>query len=153
MKTYSTKANARRAARTRISDVSKPIEGTHYTIEGEDGAYSWRRIQKETKAPVSTVTDAAPKAPAAQEPAAPKAPSAPEDASVADDTQPLDAINFPKKPRQKGSVKLVWDVCEANKDLSRKDVINICVSMGINFYTARTQYQAWFKATKNSQPK
>tara|TARA_Y100001951_G_scaffold100285_1_gene103487 strand:+ start:167 stop:604 length:438 start_codon:yes stop_codon:yes gene_type:complete len=144
MKLYSSKANARRAARTRISDVSLPIEGTHYTIEEHDGKFGWRRIQTETKAPTQTMKPAAPQAPAAAEEPAPQAPEA-------DDAVPLDDINFAKKPRQKGSVAKVWEICEANKDLGRKDVINICVSSGINFYTARTQYQAWFKATNDSK--
>lgn len=58
---------------------------------------------------------------------------------------------YTKKSRQKGAVAAVWEICEANKDLSRKDVVGICVSHGINFYTARTQYQAWFKATNDSK--
>ena len=57
----------------------------------------------------------------------------------------------PKPARRKGAVREVWDICEANKDLKRKDVINICVAQGINFYTARTQYQAWKQASDNSK--
>ena len=29
----------------------------------------------------------------------------------------------------------------------RKDVVNYCIAQGITYYTARTQYQAWFKHT------
>ncbi len=51
----------------------------------------------------------------------------------------------------------VWEVAiemnEAAKEdgepaPARKDVIAKCVEMGIAFNTARTQYQAWFKASK-----
>lgn len=54
-------------------------------------------------------------------------------------------------PRRKGAVREVWDICEENKGLARKDVIAICVGKGINFYTARTQYQAWKQASDNSK--
>lgn len=51
--------------------------------------------------------------------------------------------------------KLVWDIAEKmkakNSDARRKDVIAACVEAGVALNTARTQYQLWFTATKNSQ--
>lgn len=203
MKPYSTKANARRAARTQITDVEKPVEGTDFTIEPmEDGKFSWRRVQVAPKAP-------APEAQAEQVPA-PKAKPTPEQLFTAqraptlkeciehghkvkqavfdketapkaegltgeakehlmakptketdwDNMSPEQAAKYHsidrtvvhKEPRRKGAVREVWDICEENKGLARKDVIAICVGKGINFYTARTQYQAWKQATDNSKP-
>lgn len=174
MKTYTTKANARRAARTQITDVEKPVEGTHYTIEEQDGKFGWRRVQVAPKAP-------APEAQAELVPA-PKAKPTPEQLFTAQraptfkeciehghkvkqaifskETAPKatrltkeEAKSIHKEPRRKGAVLAIWELCEANKDLRRKDVINLCVQKGYNFYTARTQYQEWFKASKNSQTK
>jgi DNA-directed RNA polymerase subunit RPC12/RpoP len=52
--------------------------------------------------------------------------------------------------------KLVWHIADemsaANPQVRRKDVIAECVSRGIAFYTARTQYQQWL-ATKNGTAK
>ena len=51
--------------------------------------------------------------------------------------------------------KAVWDIAEelTEKDPSirRKDVIAECVARGIAYYTARTQYQQWLTATRNSK--
>jgi hypothetical protein len=50
-------------------------------------------------------------------------------------------------------VRAMWDLCDANTDKKRKDVIALAVEAGINFYTARTQYQLWLTAYRNSKPK
>lgn len=51
--------------------------------------------------------------------------------------------------------KAVWDIAEkmkkANPDARRKDILEACQKAGIAYYTARTQYQLWFQATKASQ--
>jgi len=50
--------------------------------------------------------------------------------------------------------KRVWEIAEqmkaANPNVRRKDVIAACVEQGIAYYTARTQYQLWFKASRAS---
>jgi len=52
-----------------------------------------------------------------------------------------------------GAVQQVWDICASmqtaitNGTKSRKDVIEKCVSDGINKSTAATQYQKWKTAT------
>lgn len=148
-KTYATASNARRAARAAIknpTDGKTAEEKVDFTIEGNkaDGFY-WRRVQVETKAP--TAPAAKKEAPVAP-PKADEYAEPPEDASQPEEG--LSDINF-EKTRRKGAVREVWDICEENKDLRRKDVIAICVAKGINYYTARTQYQAWRTAHKNSQ--
>jgi hypothetical protein len=47
---------------------------------------------------------------------------------------------------QGGAVKVCWDLFIANPDMKRKDAIQAAVDKGVAFYTARTQYQKWFKA-------
>lgn len=48
--------------------------------------------------------------------------------------------------------KRVWEIAEQmkaeNPNVRRKDVIAACVEQGIAYYTARTQYQLWYKASK-----
>lgn len=41
---------------------------------------------------------------------------------------------------------VVWSVAQSNPGLKRNEVIAKCVSMGVAFYTARTQYQLWMKS-------
>ena len=42
-----------------------------------------------------------------------------------------------------GDTARVWDLCEENKSLPRKKVIELCVAEGINKVTAETQYSDW----------
>lgn len=62
---------------------------------------------------------------------------------------------MPEKPKDQSSVKkpclMVWEVAEAMPGAKRKDVIAACVAKGVAFYTARTQYQHWLVAVRNSQ--
>lgn len=46
---------------------------------------------------------------------------------------------------------LVWEIAESMPGAKRKDVIAACVAKGVAFYTARTQYQHWSVATRNSK--
>jgi hypothetical protein len=39
----------------------------------------------------------------------------------------------------------------ANPAVTRKQVIEECTKRGIAFYTARTQYQQWLTATRESE--
>lgn len=47
--------------------------------------------------------------------------------------------------------KVVWDIAEQMEGAKRKDIIEECVKQGIAFYTARTQYQKYREAMKNSE--
>ncbi|PSU86704.1 hypothetical protein C0W42_19645 [Photobacterium kishitanii] len=42
-----------------------------------------------------------------------------------------------------GDTARVWDICVENKNLSRKEIIELCVCEGINKVTASTQYSDW----------
>lgn len=48
-----------------------------------------------------------------------------------------------------GAVAKSHEIYNANPDARRKDAIQLAVDAGIAFYTARTQYQKWFKANKS----
>lgn len=47
-------------------------------------------------------------------------------------------------------VRAMWDLCDEMVGSKRKDVIAAAVAKGISFYTARTQYQLWLTAWRNS---
>lgn len=60
----------------------------------------------------------------------------------------------PQSPRPRlssclGPTKKVWHIADSMPKASRKDVMAECVAQGIAYGTARTQYQAWFKASQN----
>lgn len=50
-------------------------------------------------------------------------------------------------------VAMCHDLYSANPELRRKDAIQAAVDKGAAYYTARTQYQKWFKAKKATQAK
>lgn len=52
-----------------------------------------------------------------------------------------------------GAVAKSHEIFNANPDARRKDAIQLAVDAGIAFYTARTQYQKWFKAQKVTRAK
>lgn len=60
----------------------------------------------------------------------------------------------PAKPRFstcERPTKKVWDIADAMPKASRKEVMAECVAQGIAYGTARTQYQAWFKASQECE--
>lgn len=57
------------------------------------------------------------------------------------------------KPRLSSCVrptKKVWDIADCMAKASRKEVMDECVRQGVAYGTARTQYQAWFKASQEA---
>ncbi len=48
-------------------------------------------------------------------------------------------------------VAAMWELCQKMKNARRKDVIAEAQKHGIAFYTARTQYQLWLTASRNSK--
>lgn len=48
-------------------------------------------------------------------------------------------------------VAVMWELCQSMKGAKRKDVIEAAQKKGIAFYTARTQYQLWLQAARNSK--
>lgn len=45
-------------------------------------------------------------------------------------------------------VKAIHDFLDANPDLGRKESTKRLIEMGVNYSTARTQYQRWFSKRK-----
>ena len=50
-----------------------------------------------------------------------------------------------------GATAKVWDICEDNKNLSRQQVIELCVAEGIHKVTAATQYSDWTNRKPENQ--
>lgn len=104
----------------------------------------------------------APEAQAPQPPAEPQAPApeeAPEMKALREEAEALKArlaqiqaqLPAPKhlqKSSVESPVQKVFEICRSMPGARRKDVIEACVAAGIAFYTARTQYQNWYKASK-----
>lgn len=53
---------------------------------------------------------------------------------------------YENKSTVEGAVAVCHRIFTANPDLRRKDAIKLAEDAGVAFYTARTQYQKWFKA-------
>ena len=54
-------------------------------------------------------------------------------------------VNFSEQPKP---CNFVWEMCDTHPEAKRSEVIAFCVSLGIAYFTARTQYQAW-RASKS----
>jgi len=54
------------------------------------------------------------------------------------------------KSKVENPTRLMWDLCDSMKGKRRKDVIAKAIEQGISYYTARTQYQSWLTAFRNS---
>lgn len=54
--------------------------------------------------------------------------------------------HYENKSSVEGAVVVSWDIFAADPTMRRKDAIQKAVDAGVAFYTARTQYQKWFKA-------
>lgn len=55
----------------------------------------------------------------------------------------------PKKAvatKSTGSVAKVWEICSANAQMTRKEIIAKCIEAGVNAGTAATQFAKWKKA-------
>lgn len=149
MKTYSTKANANRAAKNQgLEDFT--------VVMNAEGKY------------FIEVLDAEFELVAAAEAANIKA-KAEEAAILADQIKAAWLADFvpynpqlllpePKKAKNKkvnddlpkesvidNPVKMVWEIADRMWGQRRKDIIAECVRMGIAYNTARTQYQAFYK--------
>lgn len=61
--------------------------------------------------------------------------------------------HYVNKSTVDGAVAMSHEIYNANPDARRKDAIQLAVDAGIAFYTARTQYQKWFKAQKSNKAK
>ena len=128
MKTYSTKANARRAARQQLGE--QVIEGQDFELIEIDGQYGYQPTLGDLLD--KSLTDAELEKPA-----------------ISTDAKPV--VKTPKQ-RNKSSasnpVQLVWTMGDSMPTAKRKEIIAACVELGVAFFTARTQYQKWKQARK-----
>ena len=53
--------------------------------------------------------------------------------------------SLPKESTIDSPVKMVWEIADRMWGQRRKDIIEECVKQGITYNTARTQYQAFYK--------
>ena len=53
--------------------------------------------------------------------------------------------SLPKESTIDSPVKMVWEIADRMWGQRRKDIIEECVRLGIAYNTARTQYQAFYK--------
>lgn len=58
--------------------------------------------------------------------------------------------HYTNKSTIEGAVNASHAIFDADPDMRRKDAIAAAVEAGITFYTARTQYQKWYKAKKGA---
>ena len=148
MKTYSTKANAKRAAKNQGLDLNL------ISIYEQDGAWvigqadlfdeaqaeaeflAMKERQAELKIEAELaaslwLADFVPYNPQLLLPAPKK---------VKKSTESL-----PRESVISNPVKMVWEIADRMWGERRKDIIAECVRMGIAYNTARTQYQAFYK--------
>lgn len=82
----------------------------------------------------------------AEEASAPPAPGTPGKVDRWPDRQRKSSVSSP--------VKFVWELAEAmtkqDPTMRRKDIIAAAIANGVAGYTARTQYQAWYTAKRES---
>ncbi len=58
----------------------------------------------------------------------------------------LRATKSGRPSRRVAPCAVVWNFCNANLNLSRKEAVGTLIAQGINYWTARTQYQLWYAA-------
>lgn len=61
--------------------------------------------------------------------------------------------HYVNKSTVDGAVALCHELFSSMPEARRKDAIQAAVDKGVAFYTARTQYQKWFKAQKSARVK
>lgn len=128
MKTYSTKANAIRAAKVAGLEQCEIIE--------QDGQFGFRPIEAEDSSEGEALEAMEQERDEAQNPDAPADEPQPEEA-------PAPVVKTRNASTVESPVKRVWAIADSMPEAKRKDVIAACVEEGIAFFTARTQYQKW----------
>lgn len=168
MKTYSSKATAKRGAIRELSktlglsqdEVKAQFDSLAILASNEDGAWAWLQVQEDVANISFNLTDdGGQEMPAGTYNA--QVSKVTEDATgitIEMELPDTEAKAHTKKIEcvHKSDIlnpcKLVWDMADEMKGQRRKDIIAACVEKGVAYNTARTQYQLWFTATKNSQP-
>jgi hypothetical protein len=160
MNLYTVKSSAHRAAKqaglTKDQYEIVEIDGKFgYRVKTEEELVEELRMAEEVEEPVEEFIEAEMEQ------------QADEQADERLNEEAAQAIEAPAKGKAKPEVKrksdiprpskTVWHIADemvaANPNVRRKEVIEECVRRGIAYYTARTQYQQWLTAVRNSTAK
>ena len=148
MKTYSTKANAKRAAKNQGLDLNL------ISIYEQDGAWVIGQADLFDEAQAEAEFEAMKKRQAELKIEAELAaslwladfvPYNPQLLLPAPKKVKKETKSLPRESVIDNPVKMVWEIADRLWGQRRKDIIEECVRLGIAYNTARTQYQAFYK--------
>lgn len=148
MKTYSTKANAKRAAKTQGLDLNTICiyEQDGVWVIGQADLFDDAQAEKEYLALQTRQAELKIEAElAASLWLASFVPYNPQLLLPAPKKIKKETKSLPKESVISNPVKMVWDIADRMWGQRRKDIIAECVRLGIAYNTARTQYQAFYK--------
>jgi hypothetical protein len=131
--TYASKSTAIRGAQRKLG--AKAAEGKAFKVKStDDGRFYWQLVAKADKAK-----------PAAKAKGV-KANAAPVTTLATMREQTAGYLSSIESP-----CVVVFDLADKMKGARRRDVIAAAVEAGVNYYTARTQYQIWYTASKGGK--
>ena len=148
MKTYSTKANAKRAAKTQGLDLNTICiyEQDGVWVIGQADLFDDAQAEKEYLALQTRQAELKIEAEkAASLWLASFVPYNPQLLLPAPKKVKKETKSLPKESVISNPVKMVWEIADRMWGQRRKDIIEECVRLGIAYNTARTQYQAFYK--------
>ena len=140
--TYSTRSTASRGAKRALGHNNFAV------LADENGRWYWEEVTEGDEVVAEAIADTAPVEIEVEETEEQFAPY-PEPAPVDEKARVTykDLYNNEKSTLKK-PVQVVHDFLDLNPDLGRKESIVRLVAMGVNYSTARTQYQRWFEKKK-----
>ena len=148
MKTYSTKANAKRAAKTQGLDLNviSIYQQDGVWVIGQADLFDDAQAEKEYLALQTRQAELKIEAElAASLWLASFVPYNPQLLLPAPKKIKKETKSLPRESVISNPVKMVWDIADRMWGQRRKDIIAECVRLGIAYNTARTQYQAFYK--------
>lgn len=148
MKTYSTKANAKRSAKTQGLDLNTICiyEQDGVWVIGQADLFDDAQAEKEYLALQTRQAELKIEAElAASLWLASFVPYNPQLLLPAPKKIKKETKSLPKESVIDNPVKMVWEIADRMWGQRRKDIIEECVKQGIAYNTARTQYQAFYK--------
>ena len=148
MKTYSTKANAKRAAKNQGLDLNviSIYEQDGVWVIGQADLFDDAQAEKEYLALQTRQAELKIEAElAASLWLASFVPYNPQLLLPAPKKVKKETKSLPRESVISNPVKMVWEIADRMWGQRRKDIIAECVRLGIAYNTARTQYQAFYK--------
>ena len=148
MKTYSTKANAKRAAKNQGLDLNTICiyEQDGVWVIGQADLFDEAQAEKEYLALQTRQEELKIEAEnAASLWLASFVPYNPQLLLPAPKKVKKSTESLPRESVISNPVKMVWEIADRMWGQRRKDIIEECVRLGIAYNTARTQYQAFYK--------